>query len=138
LRAALLPALFALACGPVSATSVIGDAELATARAHAADGDKYAQYDTTMADLCLQKAREEQGHAHYSDAEELADESLKHAREATRKAAERRNAAVNAPQVPTATIQRPVMTLPPAQPRVSPTSAPAAKPESPPPPKATK
>jgi hypothetical protein len=93
------------------ATSVIDDADVALARAHAAEGEKYATYETTLADLYLLKAREEQGHAHYTEAKELAAEALKHATAATNKAAERR-ATAPAPTVPTATVQRPDMAAP--------------------------
>lgn len=112
---ALLLALTA-ACGPVMATSVVGDAEVALARAHAAEGDKYALYETTLADLYLAKAREEQGRARYSDARDLAAGALQYAEAATRKAAERRTAA-EAPPTPTATVQRPAE---PGQPVVKP------------------
>jgi hypothetical protein len=112
--ALVLLAIAATACGAVSASSVIDDAESAAARAHSRDGDKYAVYDTTLADLYLVKAREEQGHAHYSDAEEMAEESKRHADEAVRKAALAKAAEVT---VPTATIQR---TPAPAPPVVTP------------------
>lgn len=117
--ALVLLAIAASACGAVSASSVMDDAESSVARAHSRDGDKYAVYDTTLADLYLVKAREEQGHAHYTDAEELAEESHRHAEEAVRKAALAKAAEVS---VPTATIQRtpapeaPVVTPVPAEP----------------------
>jgi hypothetical protein len=104
------------------ATSVINDADVALARAHAAEGEKYATYETTLADLYLVKAREEQGHAHYAEAKELAAEALKHATAATNKAAERR-ATAPAPTVPTATVQRPDV--------AAPAPAPAPKPATP-------
>ena len=88
------------------ATSMIDDAEVALARAHASDGDKFALYDVTLADLYLMKAREEQGHAHYSDAADLAQVALKHAEEATRRAAEARTSGATQP-APKATIQHP-------------------------------
>ena len=97
---------FAAGCGPVMATSVVDDADVALARAHAAEGEKYALYETTLADLYLMKAREEQGHARYSDAASLAADALKYAESATRKAAERRTSAAG-PPTPTANIQRP-------------------------------
>src|SRR3979490_1707021 len=101
-----LLAALALGCGPLRATSVINDAEGALARAHAAEGEKYALYETTLADLYLAKAREEQGHAHYADAAALAADALKYAEAATRKAAERPPPAAG-PPTPTANIQRP-------------------------------
>ena len=89
------------ACGPIGATSVIGDAEIAVARAHTADGDRYAIYETTAADLYLQKAREEQGAAHYGAAIDLADKAVALAGTATQKAAEaKRNPNATAPAAP--------------------------------------
>jgi hypothetical protein len=113
----------------VSATSVIDDAETSVAKAHARDGDKYAVYDTTLADLYLMKAREEQGHAHYTDAEELAEESHRHGEEAVRKAALAKAAEVS---VPTAVIRQ---TPPPAAPVVTPVTPPAEAPRAAEPPK---
>ncbi len=103
MKTASFLALLAAACGPAAATSVINDAEVALTRAHAADGDKYALYETTMADLYLAKAKEEQGHAQYADARDLAADALKYAEVASRKAGERR-ASDTAP-APRATIQ---------------------------------
>jgi hypothetical protein len=90
------------ACGPVGATSLINDAEVAVARAHAADGEKLAPYETTLADLYLTKAREEQGHAKYSDARELAADCIKQADLAARKSVEHRRAPPSAPAEPAA------------------------------------
>jgi hypothetical protein len=98
-----LVALLCAACGPVAATAVIDDAEVADLRAHAADGEKYALYETTLADLYLAKAKEEQGHAHYSDARSLASDAQRFAEDATRKAGERR--AADTSPTPQATIQ---------------------------------
>ena len=78
------------ACGPIGATNLIGDAEVALARAHAADAERLAPYETTLADLYLAKAREEQGHAKYADARDLAAECVRQANLAAKKAAERR------------------------------------------------
>lgn len=94
------------ACGPVAATSTINDAEVAVLRAHAGDGEKYAPYDTTLADLYLAKAREEQGHAHYADARELAADAQRFAEQASRKAGERRGGAPDAAPAQRAVIQR--------------------------------
>ena len=95
----LLPCALA-ACGPIGATSLIGDAEVALARAHAADGEKLAPYETTLADLYLVKAREEQGNAHYADARALAGDCVKVAELAARKAAERRSSPAAVPDRP--------------------------------------
>ena len=89
------------ACGPIGATSVIGDAEIAVARAHTADGDRYAIYETTAADLYLQKAREEQGAAQYGAAMDLAHKAVALAEVAARKTAEaKRNPNASAPAAP--------------------------------------
>lgn len=89
LLASLLAAA-AAACGPVAATSLIDAAAAASARAHAAGGDKYAPYETTSADLYLQKAREQDGHARYADAAALARTSRDFADQAAQKAAAQR------------------------------------------------
>ncbi len=91
------------ACGTVGAASQIADAEVAVTRAHASDGDKYAVYETTAADLYLQKAKEEQGHAHYSAAETLAQKSQELAEAAAKKSTPQRNG-VTPPPLPRATI----------------------------------
>src|SRR5438105_7543814 len=75
--AACLLALLAFGCGPMSATSVIGDAEAAVRRARAADGERLAPYETVSAELYLEKAREEQGRAQYGAAMDLARQSVK-------------------------------------------------------------
>jgi hypothetical protein len=67
-------------------TSVIDDAERALVRARAADADRYARYETTLADLYLAEAREKQGYAQYGDARALAAEALRFANAASRKA----------------------------------------------------
>lgn len=82
------------------ATSVVDDASVALSRAHAEQGEKYAPYETTLADLYLIKAREEQGHARYADARELGAAALQYAQEATRKAAERRRSSESPPPMP--------------------------------------
>jgi hypothetical protein len=86
-----------LGCGPVTATSVIDDADVALVRARAADADRYAPYEATLAELYLAKAREEQGHARYSDARALATEALRHAAAAARQAAEKRAVSASDP-----------------------------------------
>ena len=126
-----LPVLaLALACGPVAATSVIDDAEVALSRAHASEGDKFALYETTLADLYLVKAREEQGHARYSDASDLGEAAFKFAETAARKAGERRTSGAPA-QVPAAEIERqsrtPAVEVPPS---ATPAAAPAATPSA--------
>src|SRR3954454_21732660 len=88
-RCATLLVVLALACGPVTATSVIDDAQRALIRARASDADRYAAYESTLADLYLAKAREEQGHARYSDARALATDALRYAEAAGRKASKK-------------------------------------------------
>jgi len=90
-RCATLFVVLALACGPVTATSVIDDAQRALVRARASDADRYAAYEATLADLYLAKAREEQGHARYSDARALAADALRYAQVAASKASEKRS-----------------------------------------------
>lgn len=116
---------------------MINDAEIALARAHAADGEKLAPYETTLADLYLIKAREEQGHARYADARALAQDCIAEAGLAARKAAERR---ASPPQAPSGATERPVERAPatgaepeppllvPPKPRRAPSDAPAAAP----------
>ncbi len=99
-------ALAQAACGPVGATSLVGDAEIAVTRAHAADGDRHALYEVTSADLYLEKAKEEQGHAHYGAAMELAKKSAEMAQAATLKAGQVRTG--QAPLAPApSTLTRP-------------------------------
>ncbi len=81
------------------------------ARAHAADGEKLAPYETTLADLYLTKAREEQGHAKYADARELAADCIKQADLAARKAVEHRRSPAGA-----ATPEAPLIVPPPSKP----------------------
>lgn len=85
-----LVAATALGCGPAATTSVISDADAALSRVRAAEGEKYAAYETTLADLYLAKAKEEQSHGHAAEAQELAAEAMKHATAAASKAAEHR------------------------------------------------
>jgi len=100
-RRGTLLACLLFGCGPVTATSVIDDAELALVRARAADADRFAPYEATLADLYLAKAREEQGHARYADARALANEALRYAGAASRKATDNRTSpAANSAAVP--------------------------------------
>jgi hypothetical protein len=97
----VLASLFAAAhaaCGPVASTSLIGAAAATTARARAEGGDTYALYEMTSADLYLQKAREESGHARYAQAAELARASKEFANQALQKAAGQRGSGAPAPQ----------------------------------------
>ncbi len=73
------------------------------ARAHAADGEKLAPYETTLADLYLIKAREEQGHARYADAKDLAADSIKLAELAAKKSVDHRASPPSGP-IPQATL----------------------------------
>jgi hypothetical protein len=122
------------ACGPVGATSLIGDAEIAVTRAHAADSDRHAIYEVTSADLYLEKAKEEQGHAHYSAAMDLAKKSVEMAQAATLKAAQVRTGQVPPPPPSTVTRPEPPPPLPPARPLVTepPAPAPTQRPVTPP------
>jgi Domain of unknown function (DUF4398) len=106
--AACLLVLLAAGCGPVRATSVVGDAEAAVARARAADGERLAPYETIAAELYLEKAREQRGRAQYGAAEDLAKQSLRFARDAVERAGDQRSrgSAAPAPASP-ATLVRP-------------------------------
>jgi hypothetical protein len=75
----------------VTATSVIDDAELSLRRARGVASDTSAQYENTLAELYLLKAREMQGHAQYGEARALASDALRFANAANRKAAEHRS-----------------------------------------------
>jgi hypothetical protein len=110
-------ALALCACGPIAATGTIHDAESAVERAHAAEGEKYAPYETTLADLYLQKAHEEQGHARYSQARDLASEAQKLAVTARSKAVERRGAGPDLAPAQPAVIQREELPPPPMPPQ---------------------
>jgi len=102
-RGTILLALL-LGCGPVTATSVIDDAELALRRARASESDQRAQYETTLAELYLAKARELQGKAQYGDARALASDALRFANAAGRKAGEPRSGAA---ALGSAAVQKP-------------------------------
>jgi len=116
--AACLLVLLAAGCGPIRATSVIGDAEAAVFRARAADGERLAPYETISAELYLEKAREQQGRAQYGAAEELARQSLRFAREAAERAGEQRSrgGAGPAPVSPASVTRPPQGTSPEQQP----------------------
>lgn len=88
-RRATILACLLLGCGPLTATSAIDDAERALVRARAADADRYAGYETTLAELYLAKAREAQAYAQYGEARTLASDALTFANAANRKVAER-------------------------------------------------
>jgi Domain of unknown function (DUF4398) len=93
--------LLALAgCGPIGARGVIREAETAVVRARAAGGERFAPYETTAAELYLQKARDEQGRAQYGAAQELARQSLTYARQAAERAGEKGVPAPDASNAP--------------------------------------
>ncbi|GAC1342079.1 MAG: hypothetical protein NVSMB23_14460 [Myxococcales bacterium] len=104
------------ACGPVNSTALIDAAAAATARAHAEGGDVSAPYETTSADLYLEKAREQSGHAHYADAAALARASRDFANQAVQKAAAQRGEG-GAPPRPAAPAPREPADAPAARPR---------------------
>ena len=84
-------------CGPVIAHGVIRESESAVLRARALDGERLAPYETTSAELYLEKAREEQGRAQYGAAQELARQSLTYARQAIERAGDKGTRAAPAP-----------------------------------------
>jgi hypothetical protein len=107
--------LLAAACGPVRATSVIGEAETAVARVRAADGERIAPYETISAELFLEKAREQRGRAQYGAAEDLARQSLRFAREAADRVGDRSRVGPVPPE-PSIMRPQPGATPPPEQP----------------------
>jgi len=78
-----------LGCGPIESTAVISDASVALSGAKTAEGDKYAPYEYTSAELFLQKAREERGYADYEVAIDYARKSRDFARQAQAKSLKR-------------------------------------------------
>lgn len=95
-----------LSCASVNdASNAIGQAQTALDGARAGEADRYAPYETTLSDMYLAKAREEQARGKGAEAQKLGEEALKYAQTASRKSAERR-AAVSTPP-PAATIQHP-------------------------------
>ena len=86
ITSAALTALVTLpGCGPVYSTSLIMDANVQLEAARAADANKYAPYEYTLADAYLHKAREEQGYADYDVCIRLAKKALDAARIAKEK-----------------------------------------------------
>lgn len=82
----LLVAIAALSgCGPIESVAVINDAEVSISGAKAADGAKYAPYEYTSAELYLDKAKEERGHAQYQKAIDYARQAREMARQAEAK-----------------------------------------------------
>jgi hypothetical protein len=95
-----------LSCASVNdASNAIGQAQTALDGARAAEADRYAPYETTLSDMYLAKAREEQARGKGAEAQKLGEDALRYAQTASRKSAERR-AAVSTPP-PAATIQHP-------------------------------
>jgi len=74
-RATVLLALSAslFACGPVSTTLALSDAESAIEAARAADARRYALYELTSAEEYFRKAREEEGYSDFQAALDLAE-----------------------------------------------------------------
>ncbi len=71
-------ALFAVctnlfACGPVSTTLALHDAESAIEAARSADARRYAVYELTSAEEYFRKAREEEGYSDFQAALNLAE-----------------------------------------------------------------
>ena len=75
------------ACGPIQASSTVGDAEEAIEAAQEAEALQYAQYEYWMAIFYLDKAKRVEGRAEYSAAENFAEESAKFAAAAVEVAA---------------------------------------------------
>lgn len=74
-RLGLLVGLASTACGPVSTTLALRDAEAAIGSARAVDAQRYALYELTSADEYLRKAQEEEGYSDFQAAIDLAHEA---------------------------------------------------------------
>lgn len=74
--AVLVTSLLTSACGPISTTLALRDAEAAIATARAADAQRYALYELTSADEYFRKAREEEGYSDFQAAIDLAQRAL--------------------------------------------------------------
>lgn len=64
------------ACGPISTTIALRDAEAAIESARAADAARYAAFELTSADEYFRKAREEEGYSDFQAAVDLAQRAL--------------------------------------------------------------
>ena len=77
-RGALLAlSLLFSACGPISTTIALRDAEAAIEVARSADAARYAAFELASADAYLRKAREEEGYSDFQTAIDLALRALK-------------------------------------------------------------
>jgi hypothetical protein len=76
-RGALLAlSLLFSACGPISTTIALRDAEAAIEVARSADAARYAAFELASADAYLRKAREEEGYSDFQTAIDLAQRAL--------------------------------------------------------------
>lgn len=75
-------AVYAAGCGPIEATAVINDAEVALSGARAARAYDHSPYEYVTAELYLEKAREERGYAHFGRAIEYGRKAAQSARQA--------------------------------------------------------
>ena len=82
---ALAVAAFGVGCGPIESTAVIADASVALSGARTAEGEKFAPYEFTSAELYLEKAREERGYADFEVAIDYARKARDFARQAQAK-----------------------------------------------------
>lgn len=73
-------------CGPVLATRELADAQVALEAARAARAETLAVYEFTAAEVCLQKAREEEGYSDFQAAIDLARRAKLRAEEARQRA----------------------------------------------------
>ena len=64
------------ACGPISTTIALHDAEAAIETARSADAARYAAFELTSADEYLRKALEEEGYSDFQAAIDLAQRAL--------------------------------------------------------------
>ncbi|MEY4577392.1 MAG: hypothetical protein RL701_2095 [Pseudomonadota bacterium] len=77
-----------VACGPVTYTLDIGEAERVVAEARAENASYFAPYDLYFAEAHLEKAHEEAAQGHYEDALHAAAVALTHGRRALTRSAQ--------------------------------------------------
>lgn len=104
---ATLVALTGVGCGPIVGGVQIVNADIAVNAAKNAGGEKYAQYEYTMAREYLKKAREENAYSDFHGARIYAEKAIKYAELAESRAGEFSGAGVK-PVLPAASGVKPV------------------------------
>lgn len=87
--------LFAVGCGPITATTAIAEATVAIEAAKGAQADQFAKYEFNRARAHLWKAKEEEGYSDFQDAITLARESKVFAEKAKARSMNRQESAAN-------------------------------------------